>query len=150
VRLLVARHGEAMEAASDSARPLSERGREAVERVGAAVAADGLRVTRVTHSGLKRAEETAVILARLLAPDAVITVDPRLEPDEDPSPIVESLFASDQDTLVVGHLPYVARLALRLLRDPKQAAMITFRPGTLMVLERDPHGAWTRVATYQP
>ncbi len=150
MRLLLARHGEAVEPGVDPLRPLTAAGRGDVERVAAAVAASGIRVTRVCHSGKKRAEETAEIWARHVAPRVALGRDRALEPDEDPAPVLARIGGWSEDTLLVGHLPSLPRLATRLLRDPTAAPYVTFRPGTVLILERDAHGAWHRVARHDP
>ncbi len=150
MRLLLARHGEAVEPSIDPLRPLSAAGREDVERVAATVAASGVRVTRVCHSGKNRAEETAAIWAPHVAPDVTLAVDRDLEPDEDPAPVVARIAAWTEDTLLVGHLPSLPRLATRLLRDGAGTPYVTFRPGTVLILERDAHGAWRRIARHDP
>src|SRR5687767_10823392 len=66
VELYLMRHGEAEAGASDAARRLTAEGAAAVERVAARAAAAGVRLDRVYHSGLVRAEQTALILARHL------------------------------------------------------------------------------------
>ncbi len=150
MRLLLARHGEALEPGIDPLRPLSAAGRQDVERVAAAVAASGVRVARVQHSGKKRAEQTAAIWARHVAPEVTLGVDRDLEPDEDPAPVIARIAAWNEDTLLVGHLPSLPRLATRLLRDGVGTPYVSFRPGTVLILERDAHGAWQQVARHDP
>lgn len=151
MRLVLARHGEALDAASDRHRPLSAKGREDVERVAGAVAGAGVRVGRVIHSGRLRAEQTAELWSRWVAPGVAPSIDPRLDPDEDPAPIALWLATASQDTLLVGHLPNLPRLVARLLRGAGEGtSYAAFRPGTALVLERDPAGVWNRVRQVDP
>lgn len=151
MRLVLARHGEALDAASDRLRPLSAKGREDVERIARAVAGEGVRVRRVAHSGRLRAEQTAEIWARWVAPGVELGVEPRLDPDEDPAPIAAWLAHVGEDTLLVGHLPNLPRLAGRLLRGAGESTpYASFRPGTALVLDRDGDGLWRRVIHLDP
>lgn len=151
MRVLLARHGEAVDAASDRLRPLGGKGREDVERVARTLAAQGVRVERVIHSGRVRAEQTAAIWLRWLAPEVTLEVDGRLDPDEDPAPLAAWLAHAEGDTLLVGHLPNLPRLAGLLLRgDGEGTSYASFRPGTALVLERDGGGRWRRIAHLDP
>src|SRR5258706_12414957 len=78
------RHGEAQAAYEDARRPLSARGRREVEKVARAAAARKVRVAVIFHSGKLRAEETAEILARFLAPPEGARRSTGLQPEDDP------------------------------------------------------------------
>ncbi|MBK7977664.1 MAG: phosphohistidine phosphatase SixA [Deltaproteobacteria bacterium] len=149
--LVLARHGEALDASSDRLRPLSAGGRQDVERVASVIAAQGVRVTRVIHSGRSRAAQTAEIWARRVAPGVSLEIDPRLDPDEDPAPVAAWLAHVSTDILLVGHLPSLPRLAGRLLRGANEAPpFASFRPGTALLLERGPSGTWRRSVQVDP
>jgi phosphohistidine phosphatase SixA len=45
--------------------------------------------------------------------------------------------------MVVGHLPFMAGLASRLLRGDEEASTVDFRAGTAACLERESSGAWS-------
>ena len=110
VKLYLAQHGEALPEDVDPERPLSETGRRDVQALARFLAARGLRVEQIQHSGKTRARQTAEILARAVAagttPEQVEGIAPR-DPPEDLARLVAS---ADADLMVVGHLPYVARL----------------------------------------
>jgi phosphohistidine phosphatase len=46
------------------------------------------------------------------------------------------------DTLIVGHLPYLGRLASLLLVSDPDRPTLAFQPGSLACLERDADGSW--------
>ena len=68
MELYLVQHGEAKSKTEDPQRPLTKRGRDEVQRVAAFAAKAGLKVSQVRHSGKRRAEETASILAERLSP----------------------------------------------------------------------------------
>lgn len=142
MRLYLARHGEALASSEDPAQQLSERGRGEVQRVAAFLAAADLRVGRVVHSGKRRAEQTAELLARALggpAPEAIAGLQP-LDP---PAPLAETVLAGPADTLIVGHLPLLAGLVSHLLVGSDAVTTAGFSPGTILCLERDEERVWS-------
>ena len=77
-------HGEALPEEVHPDRPLTDRGREEVERVARAAASRGVAVSAVLHSGKRRAAETAAILAAHLAAGIQPEETPGLAPKDDP------------------------------------------------------------------
>jgi phosphohistidine phosphatase len=143
MRLYLVQHGEAVPEDVDPARPLSETGRADVAKVARFLAAGGLRVDQVLHSGKLRAEQTAALLAAALAPGRTPLARPGLNPKDPTDEVAKAVTASDQDAMLVGHLPFMARLASRLLAGRDEADLIAFQPGTIVCLERDQRQRWT-------
>jgi len=112
------RHGHAVDATADPARPLSRQGQDEVQAVAAHLA--GLEraaiphpIAEILHSGKTRAEQTAQILGHALAGHASVDVSSELAPNEDPRIVAERLNdARDEDRaiILVGHLPHLERL----------------------------------------
>ena len=65
MKLYLVQHGEAKSKDEDEKRPLTDQGRQGVERVAAFLKGAGVETKRVIHSGKLRAEQTAEILANL-------------------------------------------------------------------------------------
>src|SRR5688500_9788627 len=63
MRLYLVQHGEAVPEQVDPQRPLSEAGRRDVQAMARLLAGAGIRPTRIVHSGKRRAQETAELLA---------------------------------------------------------------------------------------
>ena len=63
VRCYLVRHGAAAAGPDDRARPLTPEGRREIEVTAGALAARGVEVAEIRHSGLVRARETAEILS---------------------------------------------------------------------------------------
>jgi phosphohistidine phosphatase len=57
-------------------------------------------------------------------------------------PLAAEIAAWTTDTLLVGHLPFLGRLASLLLVSDPERQVLGFQPGTLACLERDPAGQW--------
>ena len=87
MNLLLVQHGEAKTEAEDPERSLTDAGAEATRRMATWAAASGLRVDRIQHSGKRRAEQTAEILAEILNPAKRVIAVPGLKPNDDIRPV---------------------------------------------------------------
>jgi phosphohistidine phosphatase len=148
--LYLVRHGEAVDQSPDSLRPLSERGKQEVSQVAARLSAAGIQVGRIWHSGKLRAEQTAGLLAKKTGRGATIERISGIAPLD---PVVE--FARDldvwqEDTMVVGHMPFMARLVALLLRTGVNDEPVAFATGAVACLERMADDRWVLVWLLQP
>jgi phosphohistidine phosphatase len=137
LRLYLVRHGEARPDAEDAARPLTERGRHAIERVGRAAAERGVEVAEIRHSGLLRARQTAEILATRLRPRGGVRATTGLAPEDDPDIARAEYGEAGEPLLLVGHLPHLARLEARLTGRQTE---LSLQPGTMLALARSANG----------
>ena len=126
------RHGEAVSDTLDPRRPLSRIGQEQVERVARAAAARQAEVSAIIHSGILRAEQTAEILARHLAPDLGVRRMTGLAPQDDPAIAKAELEAAQASVMLVGHLPHMIRLAGLLINGDADRDAVEFAPATIV------------------
>ena len=138
MRLYLARHGEAASVEVDPRKGLSDAGRGGVARVAAFLGPMGLSPRIIWHSGKARAEQTAAALSEALARRVVPAERPGLAPNDDPAPFVAKLPAGD--SMVVGHLPFLERLATRLITGEAEPPACRFRNGWVVALEPRPSG----------
>ena len=143
MRLYLVQHGHALPEEVDPARPLSEVGRAEVAAVGRFLAAGGLHMDRVVHSGKLRAEQSAVLLADALAPGRAPAAQPGLNPKDPTDAIARAVAGWNGDVMVVGHLPFMAKLVSRLVTGRDDAGVVAFQPGAIVCLERSDQGRWT-------
>jgi phosphohistidine phosphatase len=143
MRLYLVQHGEAVPEEVDPARPLSETGRADVAKMARFMAAGGVRVGQVLHSGKLRAEQTAALLAAALAPGRTPVARPGLNPKDPIDGVTQAVTAWDQDAMLVGHLPFMAKLVSRLVAGREDAGVAAFQPGTVVCLERAEQQRWT-------
>jgi len=135
MELYLIQHGEAKSEAQDPQRPLTERGREEVQRVAAFAARAGLKVRQIRHSGKRRAEETASILAEHLSPAEGVLAVPGLAPMDDVHPIAQALQKETAPLMLVGHLPFMDRLAGLLVTGDPDRSVVRFRVSGIVCLE---------------
>lgn len=130
-------HGEAKTKDEDPERPLTEAGRKTVEQVAAWAARVGLKVDQIRHSGKRRAEQTAAIFGEKLQPREGITSYPGLAPNDDVRPVAEALAECPCSVMLVGHLPFMSRIAAALLAGDPDRQLVRFRQGGLVGLVWD-------------
>lgn len=144
--LYLMQHGLAVAEEADPTRPLTPTGRAEVERVAQAAAAAGVRVERCCHSGKLRAAQTATILADALG--ARVEALDGLAPADPTEPVVTWLDtaarAGGGAIAVVGHLPFLDRLAAQLVTGDADGHVVQFRNAGLVRLT--PSGAGSRYA----
>ena len=137
MRLYLVQHGEALAKERDPERRLSEHGRSDIERLAAVLALREVRAERVYHSGKARAEQTAVLLAEALTDDGRCEAQTGLLPNDPVEAVAAETERWSDDVVLVGHLPFMARLAALLVVGRADAEIAAFRPGSMLCLERD-------------
>jgi len=151
MKLYLAQHGEAVPKTEDAERPLSEQGKRDVRAIAAQLQSAGVRVERVWHSGKARAEQTARLLAGALLPrgrkpQAIEGISPN-------AAVAEFSIDADvweDDTLVVGHLPFMARLVALLTTGDSERDIVAYCPGSVVCLERADAGHWVVLWMIRP
>ena len=134
--VMLARHGAALSGREDPRRPLSDRGRSRVERVGRWLAALAPPVDEIRHSGKARARETAEILGGALERSDGIREVRGLLPGDDVEPTAGQLETGETSVLLAGHLPFMGRMASRLLTGDPGELSLRFVDAAVAVLGR--------------
>jgi phosphohistidine phosphatase len=132
--LYLVQHGEAEPESVDPARGLTTRGRADVERVAAFAARFGLEIHQIRHSGKTRAEQTAALLAAALSPPGGAAAIPGLAPKDDVRPVADALAREPEPVMLVGHMPFLGRLAALLIFGDVEAPALRFRNGGIACL----------------
>jgi phosphohistidine phosphatase len=142
MRIYLVRHGEAAASEDNPSRSLTRKGREDSEKIAELLARLGTRVRAVEHSGKLRAQQTAeIIAARLRVDEGVVQAD-GLMPNDEVNPWARELNRAESDVMLVGHLPFVSRLAARLLTGGEERSLLKFVPSSVLCLEQDIEGDW--------
>ncbi len=143
MKLYLVQHGDAVPKEADPKRPLSDQGRADVERIASLLGKTGMRVSRVLHSRKKRALQTAELLAAPVGAgehvEEIAGIDP-LDPTEG---FAKTVTEWTEDTMVVGHLPFMGKLVSRLLVGEEGTSTVAFRPGSVVCLDRGEDGSWS-------
>ena len=150
MRIYLTQHGLAVPKDVDPDRPLSERGREDVRRLAGFLDKAGIRVGQVLHSGKPRAEQTAAILTEALLPEGQSQAHAGLGPKDPLEKLSPEIAFWSVDTLIVGHLPYLGRLASLLLASEPDRSLLAFQPGSMACLEKTEDRHWVLVWMVRP
>jgi phosphohistidine phosphatase len=150
MRIYLTQHGLAVPKDIDPDRPLSEQGRADVRRLAEFLDKAAIRVGQVLHSGKTRAEQTAAILAEVLLATGEPQAHAGLEPKDALEKLSPEIAFWSVDTLIVGHLPYLGRLASLLLASDPDRPMLAFQPGSTACLEKDAERQWVLAWMLRP
>ena len=142
MKVYLVQHGEAATKDVAPERPLTETGQFDVQRVAATLKQAGVEVDRVIHSGKLRARQTAEILAEALAPRSQPEVSDLINPNDDPAIFAAQVNDWHGDTLVVGHLPFMARLVAYLVAGDAERSLVIYQPGSVVCLETFDARSW--------
>jgi phosphohistidine phosphatase len=148
MRLYLVQHGEAKSEAEDPERSLTFRGEEETRKMSGAAKRLDIRPSRIYHSGKKRAGQTAGIMARALALPAL--PGQGLNPNDDVRPWVERLSREAEDLMIVGHLPFLEKLASFLVCGNEGAKAFLFRTSAIFCLEKKEPGRWAVDWVFKP
>lgn len=137
VTVVLVRHGEATSTDENPERPLTVAGRQHAERVASWLDTAGVEVEAVVHSPKLRARQTAKIFGQRLGVHAArVRERADLRPHDDPRPVADDLELDQTSLVIVGHLPFLARLASQLLVGDPDSLRIRFLDAGAVVLGR--------------
>jgi len=142
MHLYLVRHGEALPREEEPEQGLSKRGRQNVRRVGSFLGRAGVQVEAVLESGKKRATQTAQLLAPAVAGGRFPVQSGGLDPVDPVAPVVEKIASWKVDSMIVGHLPFLSRLASALLLGKEEPDVVRFPPAGVACLARDENRRW--------
>lgn len=135
MKLYLMQHGEAMTKEEHPERPLTEQGTKDVGRVAEFIARSGVQIDQIRHSGKRRAEDTANIVARYLQAQEAVTAVSGISPNDDVKPVAAELQQETQSVMLAGHLPFLSRLASYLLTGESDKSLVQFQMGGAVCLE---------------
>ena len=150
MRIYLARHGLAGSKTEDPEQGLNDTGRKDVSRVADILEQTGAAVDHLYHSGKARARQTAEILAQSVLWEPELKTANDLGPMDPVEPWVDKIESFEEDTMLVGHLPFLSKLASRLVTGSENRELIQFVPGAVACLERTEEGGWIVVSTIIP
>ena len=150
MRLYLAQHGDACTKEQNPDRPLTDRGAKDIDRIGEFLKQAGVRVDRVVHSGKLRAVQTAERLANAIAPGLELETSGLINPNDNPKAFDWQSESWNKEILVVGHLPFMAKLVSHLLIDNENKLITAYQPGSIVCLEHNSNSHWQIVWMIRP
>lgn len=136
MKVYCVRHGEACRAEQDPHCSLTAKGRQEVQQIAQHLAKCAVKIPCIIHSGKTRALQTAEIFAQTLNCDKVLSLPSVLDCDADVNELIELLPRWTEDTMLVGHLPFMPHLINTLTARAAAPALFYFSPATVVCLEQ--------------
>lgn len=121
----------------DSDRALTAAGRRKMMRVAIGLKRLGIVPDVVLTSPLRRAQETAALLASTLGRDLTVEIHEPLAPGTAPADLVRGLraYRAAGHLMLVGHQPDLGELASHLLTGSASLAPLPFKKGAVAAIE---------------
>lgn len=142
MKLYLMQHGEAVSKEVDPDRPLTEQGKSDVDLIARLFKSSGTSVEKILHSGKLRAAQTAERMKDQLSPTLEVSVVDNLSPNDDIRLMNWQIESEGKDTLVVGHLPFMAKLVSLLLTGNEDLTIPAYQPGSVACLEFSNGSSW--------
>lgn len=142
MKLLLMQHGDALSKKENAERPLSAKGEDDVRRVAGFLKNTDVSVESIVHSGKRRAEQTALIMSSLLNASADISISEQINPNDDVGVFYNQLTKNNKTTLIVGHLPFMAKFVSLLCVNNVNASPVSYEPGSVVCMENNTQDGW--------
>lgn len=140
MKLYLIQHGEAKSELEDPQRSLTPYGEKEVYKVANAARRLNIHPFKIYHSGKLRAKQTAEIIGRLL--EIPVEFSEGLNPLDDVKPWGEKISKEKEDLMIVGHLPFLEKLASYLICGNENMRVVLFRYGAIICLEKKEDRFW--------
>jgi phosphohistidine phosphatase len=142
MELYLVQHGEACAKEVNPERPLTDQGQADIDRLAAFLKQAGIQIDRVIHSEKLRAIQTAERLAAAIAPGVELEASGIINPNDNPKAFDWQSESWDRATLVVGHLPFMAKLVSHLVIEDENRLITAYQPGSIVCLQLNSNAHW--------
>jgi len=148
--LYLVQHGQSLSKDVDPDQGLSEKGVAETERIAGVAKNYQINVGQILHSVKTRAQKTADIFASALKPAGGVKEVEGLKPMDDVAAFAASI-NPDTNTMLVGHLPFMERMASYLVTGSVDKPIFKFQNSGIVCLDKDPNSeSWVIVWTLMP
>jgi phosphohistidine phosphatase len=141
--IYLVQHADAKKEEIDPSRSLSEKGLQDIKKVASYVSRLSIKVYKIFHSNKLRATQTAEVLSENLKPAKGISEIDGLAPLDDPDIWAKRLKEIPDDTILVGHLPHLGKLASLLLCENADKNIVSFKMAGIVCLKRGDDGLFS-------
>jgi len=126
----------------DLVQELTEEGLRDIQKVAAFIKPLALSADYLWHSGKKRAQQTAGILAEVITINIEHTAREGLAPNDDVKVIENEIMSLKQNIMIVGHLPFLSKLASLLLTGRDSSNIVAFKNAGIVCLNYTDDNQW--------
>jgi phosphohistidine phosphatase len=135
--LYIVQHGKSLPKEKDPEKGLSPEGRGETERIAKVAGGYNVKVSKIIHSGKKRARETAEAIAAVLSPENGLEARSGMKP-LDGVEAFEKTLNLDQNLMLVGHLPFLERLVSLLVCGNPDRTVFKLQNSGILSLDHVP------------
>ena len=148
--LYLVQHGKSLPKDVDPDQALSDEGVAETKRIAGVARGYQVKVSLIRQSGKKRARQTAEILAEALNPAGGVAEVSGLKPLDEVAASGAGLDAA-ANTMLVGHLPFMERMAAFLVTGSADKPIFKFQNSGIVCLKKDPvSDSWVIAWTLMP
>ena len=140
MRIYLVQHGESKSEEEDPQRHLTDRGIDEVRHVADFLRPLELVVDAIWHSGKTRAQQTGELLAEVLR--ARLVQRAGLGPKDQVTATKEALKQTGGNLMIVGHMPFLGKLAARLVTGREENEIVEFQFGSVVCIECRDNVKW--------
>lgn len=142
MKLYLVQHAKAVSKEIDPEQPLSEEAYKELQKVCNFIRLLNLSVDFLWHSDKKRAKQTTEMLAKAISVKSQIIKRDDIGPNDDVMKIADDLTQSGHDIMIVGHLPFLGKLASLLLTGSETKETIAFKNAGIVCLSCSEGNKW--------
>jgi phosphohistidine phosphatase len=136
MKIYLIQHGLALPREKNPDRPLSTQGEAQVQRTAEYLKSRSIMADMIWHSKKIRSVQTADIIAEAIGCKKIKARDD-MNPKDPVKKFSEEISASKMDIIIVGHLPFLQKLAGRLLTGLEKSDIIVFKNSGVLALDYD-------------
>ena len=134
MKLYLIQHGIALPEEKDPEKSLSPEGKDDTKKTAEFLKAKNIEVDAVWHSPKMRAAQTAQIIVNSILCEEIQERDD-LNPLDSVENISQEIESLNKDLMIVGHLPFLQKLASLLLSGSEKNQFISFKNSGAVCLE---------------
>ena len=134
MRLYLIQHGIALPEEKDPEKSLSPEGKEETQRAAEFLKTKNIEVDAVWHSPKLRAIQTAQIIVNSIVCSEIKERDD-LNPLDSVENFPKEIKSSNKNLMIIGHLPFLQKLASLLLSGSETNQFISFKNSGVVCLE---------------
>ncbi|NQS98345.1 MAG: phosphohistidine phosphatase SixA [candidate division Zixibacteria bacterium] len=142
MQLYLVRHGKALSTKEDPDKRLSTLGRAESEAMARFVKPLKIKVKSIWHSGKTRALQTAGYFALTVESKSGLKFKGDISPNDPVEGVAEQISEIGTNLMIVGHLPFLNRLASYLLTGEAEKEIFQFHTAGIICLFGEENGNW--------
>jgi phosphohistidine phosphatase len=142
MNIYLVQHAEAKSENEDPRRSLTDKGHRNTLAVADVAKRLDLSVKQIRHSGKTRARQTAEVMGAALKPSDGVVETEGLSPLDDVAPIADALTEAGESVMLVGHLPFMARLAGKMITGDAACPVVKFHNAGIVCLTHEEGERW--------